>query len=327
MLKLFITVFSILLFTASIAQETFDFNGTRVRMHSIDIDQEPAVNFVYIPAKEPSVKTLLFVQGSGAIPLFYRKDNDPQLYFALPFKIDEVLEASACNLLLVSPPGVQCIEDQKALDDNFYKVDEKNWPIMAYRLGNNMESHLRRYGAAMHYVEEKFNTSHFLVMAHSQGSRIATALASRHSNISKLMLSAVNPLSRSHETLSKIRVEYYLGKIDFRTAQAMIESEYRRVRMLRQNSQKNPEELSELSFTDPAMLQQMLSIQQPILFAYGSQDFGTALEADKIMLEFIRHNKSNLSLKVYENMDHNLFKDDIFSWKHLFDDTLNWFAE
>jgi pimeloyl-ACP methyl ester carboxylesterase len=245
----------------------------------------------------------------------------------LPFEIDKVVNDYNTNLLLVSPPGVDCIEERAILDDNLYKVDENQWPILEYRKSNRLGSYINRYESAMEYISNKLPNSNFFVFGHSQGSRIAAVLGGRRSDIRKIALASVNPISRSYETISRLRIQYLKGEINFDDAQALIEQEYTRVRLLQEGNNKNLEELSELSFTYPSLLTSMLKLDQPLRFIYGTHDFGTSIEADKIMLEFIYNKKSNLSTKVFKEMDHNLFESDVWGWDLFFNDTMKWFEK
>lgn len=309
----------------SFCQTIVEIDSIAIQLHSVPLDGEDTVNFVFIEAKNKSDTTLIFVQGSGPRPLFYREKG--KYLFSLPFEIDKVVNDHNTNLLMVAPPGVNCLEEGEILDDNLYKVDEKQWPILKYREGNRLDTYINRFEIAMEFVSNKIPNSNFFLLGHSQGSRIAAVLGGKRSDVSKVALASVNPISRSYETISKSRIRYLRGEIDFDESQALIEEEYKRVWTMKNKQDKNLEDVSELSFTSPSLLSSMLKLEQPVRFVYGTHDFGTSVEADKIMLEFINNNKTNLTTKVYEDMNHNLFEGDVWGWDLFFKDIMNWFQK
>ena len=71
--------------------------------------------------------------------------------------------------------------------------------------------------------------------------------------------------------------------------------------------------------------QHMLKLQQPILFVYGTNDYGISLDADKIPISFIKEGKTNLAVKAYEGRDHNFFKGKDYGWNQVMEDCMNWF--
>ena len=67
---------------------------------------------------------------------------------------------------------------------------------------------------------------------------------------------------------------------------------------------------------------------------YGSSDYGVVFDNDKLPFIFSKFNKTNLKIKVYNNLDHNFFEKKInipfdenkFYWQNVFDDVMQWFS-
>lgn len=321
--SLILTTLLVFCLQCSVAQDVIIVDSVRVELSTIVTDSLDSINYAYVESAKPSNKTLVFIQGSGSIPLFSKTENT--IIPMLPLELTKIVKKWNLNLVLVAPPGVECVEDSLILDQNYYKTDVNGWPIMKYRQGNRLDLYVKRYLSVLDHLSESNSNREFYVFGHSQGSRVAAVLANQNSTIKKIALASVNPISRSHEAISKIRLQHLSGEITFEKSQALIEKEYKRMRVLNSKENKNLEELSELSYTYPSLLEHILILNQPLRFIYGSHDLGTVMEADKIMLSFIEKGKSNLSTKVYNNMEHNFYEGDKYNWDQVFEDTINWF--
>lgn len=323
-LILFVFLLSILC-KLSHAQKVFEIDSVSIESRSVQIADQDTVDYVFIRSIANTNKTLVFIQGSGSVPLFCNDNGKNK--FLLPLDLKKIKYHSGFNLLLLSPPGVQYLEDISSLDNNYYKVDENQWPIMAYRQGNVLQNYIERYTTVIKIIESQIPQSDFYLFGHSQGSRVAAALTTNISSIKKVALASVNPNSRSQEAISKARAKYLLGELAFSDAQDIINQEYKRVKLLKSKDNLNPEEKSELSFTTPSFLETILQIDKPIYYIYGTHDYGAVFEADKVMLSFIQKDKSNLNLKVYQGREHNFYKGDDFGWDIVFDDVFEWFLK
>lgn len=323
--KIYFLTFVLLASIASMcnAQDLIKVDAIDVKLNSLITDELDSVNYAYLESSSPTNKTLVFIQGSGAIPLFCKADD--RVIPMLPIDLTKVVNDWKVNLLLVAPPGVNCVEDSLSLDQNYYKVDTNGWPIMKYRQGNQLDLYVKRYTSVMNSIRRDNPSMEFYVFGHSQGSRVAAVLGQQNDDIKKIALASVNPLSRSHETISKIRLQELAGDITFERAQILIENEYKRVQILVGKEKKNLEEISEISFTYPSVLENMLQLNQPLRFIYGSRDLGTVMEADKLALSFIAKGKANFSTKVYPNMEHNFYEGENYNWDKVFADTVEWF--
>ena len=319
----FLWVAVLLLPLLSFGQSSIKIEGLNVQLRSIAIDHADTVNFMYVNATQKTDQTLLFIQGSGPRPLFVKDKGE--YIFTLPFDIKHIVDDFHMNLLVVAPPGVNNVEDMNVLNDQALKYDENQIPVVGYRKGANLKSYIRSYHAALDYFSDKTPDARFFVFGHSQGSRIAAALATDQKQIQKVVLASTNPISRGYETISKVRIEQLLGQVSFEEAQASINQELRRIEYLESSAEKTLEDDSELSFTYPSLLQYMLKLQQPILFVYGTNDYGISLDADKIPISFIKEGKTNLAVKAYEGRDHNFFKGKDYGWNQVMEDCMNWF--
>ena len=306
----------------------FSFSQTKVIIDSLEVNlyrisstNQDSIDFIYVKAKPETRDILLFMQGSLPVPLII---EDKGFSFAYSF-LKSIVQKHQMNLLVVSQPDVHNIEQKSILKDGYLKTDSNYFPSDKHRAGNNLTNQANRYATVIRFMSEIMPEPTFYVFGHSQGSRIAPVVAKEFGSIKKLVLAATNPISRSYKRITEARIQYILGKKSFEEAQAIINKEYKYFERLHQNKLESPEDVSEHSYGFPTMVEDMVVLDIPIRFIYGTHDFGTSFDADKLLLEFIRNNKSNLSLKVYEGMDHNFFSKGVMHWDLAIDDTMKWF--
>ena len=87
------------------------------------------------------------------------------------------------------------------------------------------------------------------------------------------------------------------------------------------------------SLEEPAAIEYLLKLDMPILLITGLADHGS-LDNKNIPLDFMSHNKHNLTARFYPGYDHNFFKKAVdehgnpkepeFHWNDIFDDVRKW---
>ncbi len=159
--------------------------------------------------------------------------------------------------------------------------------------------------------KQKWTDNEKLIVAgHSQGSKVATKIASKYKNVSKLGLFGANPFGRIDQDIRENRKKAERKEISWKEATNNTEKQYQFYRDANdlEKVRTNPELLAWKSFSEP-LVQDWLSYDKPIYLAYGTNDI-TADLCDLVPLFFIRENKKNLTYKRYLNLNHNFYESD-----------------
>jgi hypothetical protein len=135
-----------------------------------------------------------FCQGSLPIPLIIYQDKN--IYGTYPFNPDSL--SSKYHLVIVSKPDIPLIADVATLKPNFTYVDSSgNYP-KAYIDRNLLSYYVPRNIAIIKYLQKQnwVSMKRLVVAGHSEGSTIATKIASEFKNVTHLIYSGGNPLGR-----------------------------------------------------------------------------------------------------------------------------------
>jgi pimeloyl-ACP methyl ester carboxylesterase len=147
-----------------------------------------------------------------------------------------------------------------------------------------------------------------VVAGHSQGAKVALAIALKNKNVTHLGLFGANPLGRIDQYIREARKEAEAKKISWEEANKKMEDNYDFYKMInnKDSLKAYPELVAWQSFSKP-QLNDYLKSKIPFYLAYGSEDITSDL-CDIVPLSFIEHNKTNLTYKRYLNLEHNFFE-------------------
>ncbi|MFY0481507.1 alpha/beta hydrolase [Flavobacterium sp. PLA-1-15] len=293
--------------------------------------QNDPVDIIVIskPGEEKIAKPLfLFCQGSLPQPVV--KYDETGLYGTLPF--DETPFLEEYHIVIIAKPFIPIIANVNKLGENYMylKDDEKKLPPKGYVERNYLDYYVFRNNSILKqlFKERWVRTSKLLVAGHSEGSTIASKMASINKKVTHLIYSGGNPYGRIMNMLSQSRsfdndtlnegdntIEYWKKVVE------------------------NPNEIdasngdsnkTTYSFSLPQK-DNLMGLKIPVLVTYGTKDWSASFN-DLFQIEAIRERKQNLSFKSYLNLEHNYFpidkngtvNEEIYNWDKIASDWLDW---
>jgi dienelactone hydrolase len=258
----------------------------------------------------------LFCQGSLPIPLFIDFEQGG---------IDNVgggirnfdLTAIKKNyyLVVISMPKTPLLVDYKHVNNSYSYIPDtlkKDEFDPEFYKADFLENYKNRGNSVIKYLMKQkwVDPSELVVAGHSQGSKVAIKIASSNKLVSKLGIFSDNPFGRIDQFVRQARKDAESGKINWTTADSIINSNYEFYRIVNDEKQltAHPEYISWKSFSEP-LTDDLVKIDIPIYLAYGTNDITSDL-CDLIPLYFIENKKENLTCKRYPGVEHNFFEVD-----------------
>lgn len=275
---------------------------------------------------------LIFIQGSLAKPLIKYK-NDGNHY--PPFPFSEQLFTDKFHLVAINKPGVPLLENENNLSKRGEFVDIRTGlPFLGYTKNNNLEYYTERNGKVLRYLlnQDWVDSSVIVVAGHSEGSSIATKMATKNKNITHLIYSGgtiyypriLSMVSQDRETETK--EESWVEK-DFEYWNDVNENPTDISREHGFNSYKGTYSFSESLNID------LKELKIPVLISYGTKDSACPFN-DLFKIEVIQDNLKNIQFLSYIGLEHNYFpikNDKIdyskFGWDNVTKDWIKWINE
>ncbi|MBN1999052.1 hypothetical protein JW935_15950 [candidate division KSB1 bacterium] len=154
-----------------------------------------------------------------------------------------------------------------------------------------------------------------IAMGMSEGGRLVTRLAAENDKITHLVSIVSGGLNQFYSSIINRRLDAAAGKMTHQEAQTAVDSlfaVYKRIYADPKSTEKwyygHPYQRWG-SFCNDIPLEHMLKLNIPILLVNGTADRNSpVLQADYVMLEFIRHGKTNLTYQVYPGVEHSLYE-------------------
>ncbi len=175
-----------------------------------------------------------------------------------------------------------------------------------------LENYVERADKVISFLRKQawVDKDKFVVMAHSQGTHVASELAVKNKNVTHLGLFGANVFGRIDQMIREERRRAETGKISWETAQKNMEYWYQLWAEANDPKAKEtrPDLYSWKSFSKPTF-EDLLKLDIPIYLTYGTRDITSDL-CGLLPLIFISHGKNNLTLKRQIGLDHNFFEVD-----------------
>ncbi|RAJ27216.1 alpha/beta hydrolase family protein [Pedobacter cryoconitis] len=261
---------------------------------------------------------LLYIQGSGPIPLWAVSKNSSALTFNL-HTYPAVQEQY--YFVIISKPGL-----------SFHEIEN----ISLYHELLSLQFRVFQAESVLNWLTEQefIDRKRVLIVGHSEGADVAAKLTSTNKGITHLAYLASGGISQYFDYILSIRKQQIQGHICEEKANTDLDSILKNI----QEITKNPTSTQDFwlghtylrwsSFSTPP-IGSLLQIDVPIFVGIGSKDQIVHLEsADYIITEFSRIGKKNLTYKIYKNSDHgfsDISNTKSTSLKHrLLDDILEW---
>jgi pimeloyl-ACP methyl ester carboxylesterase len=278
-------------------------------------------------SKKPVV---VFLQGSGALPLFYfnRRDRDT-FHFS---SIDFPQYAQKCRFVFISKKGVAMLGEY---GKNYF---EKQNMTMTFLENSSLEKRSETVNNVINFLAKQRWVDDVFLVGHSEGYRVAAAVGKENNKAKKVVCMSANPFNRCLQFRMEERMNSNKGLKSDTIANKNIDSLYNFYEMLPnlefEKNQHFEETVckNEISYNHNFPIFDLLKIKKPILVTFGTADLGS-LDNDLLPYFFYNKKKKNLTLKKYPNLDHNyLLRDENGQiqeshWNDVFQEIMLWLLE
>ena len=269
-----------------------------------------------------------FCQGSLPIPLIIYQGKS--IYGTFAFNPDSL--SNKYHLVIVGKPSIPLIAEASTLQHNFTYIDSTgNFP-KEYIERNLLSYYVPRNIAIAKYLQKQgwVSDKQLVVAGHSEGSAIATKMASEYNKVTHLIYAGGNPMGRILSIIQQNRYDetdtdstrygedninhwsdIVANKIDMKTSQG--------------DTYKATYEFSE------PMITYLEKLKIPVLVSYGTKDWSSPYN-DFLRVDVIRQKKNNFTFNAYVGTEHTFFpltaenkpNYDIFNWDRVANDWLKW---
>ncbi|WP_187696572.1 alpha/beta hydrolase family protein [Xanthovirga aplysinae] len=271
------------------------------------------INFYVSKNKiEESKPLLVLLDGSGHLPIYSKvkkSDGTSFIFSSNPFRYKAISEKY--HVVLISKPGVPFLDSLKAESQQEFK---RNYPpSKAYTKHLSLDWRVNTTSKIIDYLTQELvvKDNEVIAIGYSEGGHVVPKLALINKKVKKIVNIVGGGLNQFNDFITENRLKGQKGLISAVEAQQNVDSLY----AVFDDIYKNPLSTDNFwlghtykrwaSFCKDIPLENMLSLDIPILLISGGQDQNTPIAGlDYVKLEFLRNNKTNLTYKVYPNCDH-----------------------
>lgn len=285
----------------------------------IENDQLGHISYYVTEKGIDQEKPLLFiVSGTRGLPIMlvvHSGEKSIQLGTMPPDQIKYFSEKF--HVAIMGKAGTPFCDTMKAEEINPMKNLEDYMPSEEYIQKCGMEWEVQ---ASSIVIDKLCNmlpisTNKVIAMGISEGGRLVPRLAAENDSITHLVCVISGGLNQFYSSIINRRIDAATGKITHHEAQAEIESLFEIYKEI-YNDPHNTDKWYYghpykrwASFCNDIPLEHLVKLDIPILFLNGSADRSTPiLQADYIMLDFIRLGKTNLTYQVLPGAEHSLYE-------------------
>lgn len=277
--------------------ESLGFNPYQVNHQTLG-----EVNF-YITSNglEKSKPVLLYLDGSGAFPLFQMMEQG--IGSSVIINFSELSEQY--HVVIISKPDVPFIDS--------LRIDSKTgYPLYdspeGYTQNLSLDWRVSAAQTALDFIFDNtpIDTTKVVAMGVSEGFQVGAKLASVDSRISHLILMVGNGLNQYFDFIIQNRMDAYAGAITEAESQKNIDSLFKISRSIALEPKNTDKEwyghsyLRWSSFTKESPAQSILSLDIPIYLIGCSKDRNSSvLGTDYLYLESLNKGKTNITYRVY----------------------------
>lgn len=270
-----------------------------------------------------------FCQGSLPQPLIKYDEQGP--YGVFPFKT-ESLEKDF-HIVIIGKPNIPLIVDVKKLGRNMcYEDSLTHKTPKKYSDKNYLDYYVDRNLKVIALLQKLpyVNPNKLVVAGHSEGSTIASKLATKTTKITHLIYSSGNPLGRILSIIERDRT----NEADTDSTR-FAESDFDYWKEVVENKNNFDDTNGDTykatyDFSIPP-IQYLQKLKIPTLVCYGTKDYSSPYN-DYLRVEMIRQQKKNFTFKSYIGLEHNFFPltklgqpdYDKFNWDNIANEWLKW---
>jgi pimeloyl-ACP methyl ester carboxylesterase len=248
---------------------------------------------------------LIYMDGSGNYPLFYRKSSGN---YSTSIAFDFARYAKDYRIVFISKPGIPFS------DSLHYESGKAFYP--ENEIYNRHYSLQWRAGAASTAInfllkEIPIDNKHIVVMGYSEGSQVAPMVAVLNRKVTQVVCLVGNAQNQLYDFMINARLDADRNKITAEEGQQIVDSLYQVYEKIYASPKATDKKwygatyLKWSSFSQTTPLENMIKLDIPILYiAAGKDNNQTIIDMDYARLEFLRKGKTNLTYKVYPNSNH-----------------------
>ena len=264
----------------------------KVTLFSLEQEKD-TIDFIVVDTLLNEKKPIfLWCQGSLPIPIFCEIKNYGYYFIGggvSNFDYKEITKAF--HLVIISMPKTPILAKKENLNKSYEYVLNIEVPhqyLEEYIEANFLENYVNRANTVLNFLKDQswVNNDKLVVAGHSQGTKIATKLATQN-NITHLGLFSANPFGRIDQYIREARLDAQLGKISWKKADSLMNENYLFYQQVnnKDSIKVNPSLKAWKSFTE-TYYDDWLTLDIPIYLAYGTEDRTSDL-CDIVPLFFI----------------------------------------
>jgi predicted esterase len=328
----FILIVLIIITVESLAQKALSDKGYFIKTVPYNGDTLEILVKTENPHKLEKKLIFLFCHGSLPRPLGVREKDGTYSIAAFPFNISQEL-LHKYHFVSMSKAQIPAIPDEDLVDENFWYKPKNPDDLLEFWKRDYLDYYVGANTAVVNYLitQTWVDPSQFVISGHSQGSHVATKVASESSAVTHLIFSAGNPMGRMMNMISAVRDEEdseSRAEGYFKWWNKVVENPTDSISASGGDSFK-----SEFTFNEP-VFEALLDLSIPVLVSYGTRDHGVLFN-DFLRIEAIRRRNKYIKFKDYIGLEHNYFPVDRegninyeqFGWTNVFNDWMAWIGE
>jgi len=315
---IFTLIIFFLYFDAFTQQISSDLQDSGFKLNTI-VAKNDTIIFLSSNLKSNIAKpTILFLQGSKAIPIFFKDTKGT--FVNIPFNYKNYL--SKFNFVIISRKGIPLLgdfpKDAVGYLDSFGKIP------LNYIKNDNLNFRTFQAEKVIDYLckQKWVQKDSIYVIGHSEGYRVAAKLASKSKKISKLICMSADPFNRTTEKVFRERINCFNNENDS-ISQSKIELFIKEYKGIESNIKqyKNDYELYNwMTYEKDISYENFKKFKNPILIVYGTNDI-PATHND--LIPFLLK-QDNITIKAFSDYDHNYFKNDYDLKGNLIESSFHW---
>ncbi|RMG25456.1 MAG: hypothetical protein D6730_10790 [Bacteroidetes bacterium] len=302
-------------------------------------NESDTIDFIIVDTMLNKKKPIfLWCQGSLPVPLFGEIEGYGNYFLGGGVSNFNYIEISRqYHLVIISMPKTPLLAKKENLNNRLQYIPDPAQPGKfsdAYIEANYLENYVNRALAVLAFLKQQNWVDHnrLVVAGHSQGTKVATKIATRDRDVTHLGLFAANPFGRIDQYIRQARLDAQLGRISWEKADSIITGNYEFYKQANNEDsvRVNPGLKAWKTFSEP-IYDDWLNLDMPIYLAYGTADISSGL-CDMVPLFFIEKGKENLTLKRYIGLEHNFFEltgnghpdYEKGHWREIMDEFITW---